>query len=66
MPKLADLRDAIRNNQIFHNRYNPHLEDPSFKKLMAPAMKIQPGEVKGKVDEHLEEQPVLDLLIPVH
>ena len=28
MPKLADLRDALKSNKIFHNRYNPDLDDP--------------------------------------
>ena len=54
MPKLADLRDALRNNLMHHNRYNPELETEDFKKLVAPALKIQPGEIKGKVDEKLE------------
>lgn len=58
MPRLADLRDAIRNNTMFHNRYNPELETDDFKKLMAPALKKQPGEVKGKVDEQAETKDV--------
>ena len=40
MPKLADVRDALKNNMMFHNRYNPDLDTEDFKKLMAPALKL--------------------------
>ena len=42
MPKLSDLRDALRNNEIFHNRYNPHLDMPDIKRDFATAIKLQP------------------------
>ena len=66
MPKLSDLRDAIRNNTIFHNRYNPHLDDPEFKRVFAAAIRRSPHEQKGKIDEAYENQPLLEMLIPVH
>ena len=54
MPKLADLRNAIRNNLIFHNRYNPHLDDPEFKRIFDPAINRSPQEQAGKIDEAFE------------
>ncbi len=66
MPKLSDLRDALRNNEIFHNRYNPELDTPAIRKVYQAAIKLQPGEVKGKVDEEFENQPVLEMCIPSH
>ena len=64
MPKLADLRDAMRNNQIFHSRFNPVLELPETKKYYAAALKLQEGEEEGFVDEGIEDRDVLDILIP--
>ena len=66
MPKLSDLRDALRNNEIFHTRYNPTLDTPEVKQAFATAIKRSPSEVPGKVDEEYENQPLLDMLIPVH
>lgn len=66
MPKLSDLRDAIRNNKIFHNRYNPNLDDPEFNRIFANAINRSPTEPAGKIDEAFEDQLVLDMLIPVH
>ena len=40
MPKLADLRDAIKSNKIFHNRYNPELDDPQVRKYFKDAIKL--------------------------
>ena len=42
MPKVADLRDAMRNNKIFHNRFNPALELPETKKYYSTALKPIP------------------------
>lgn len=39
MPKIADLRDALRNNSMYHSRFNPELETDDFKKLVGPALK---------------------------
>lgn len=66
MPKLSDLRDALRNNNIFHDRYNPHLDGPEIRKNFATAIKCAPNEVPGKIDEEYENQPLLEMLIPVH
>ena len=66
MPKLSDLRDALRNNEIFHTRYNPNLDTPEVKRAFATAIKRSPSEVPGKVDEEYENQYLLDMLIPVH
>ena len=66
MPKLSDLRDVIRNNKIFHNRYNPNLDDPEFNRIFANAINRSPTEPAGKIDEVFEDQLVLDMLIPVH
>ena len=66
MPKLADLRDALRNNAIFHNRYNPHLDGPEIRRNFATAIKRAPTEEPGKVDEEYENQPLLEMLIPIH
>ena len=54
MPKLSDLRDALRNNSIFHDRYNPHLDGPEIRKKFATAIKRAPTEEPGKVDEEYE------------
>jgi len=64
MPKLSDLRDALRNNAMYHNRFNPEFETADFKKVYSPAVRLQPGEVPGKVDEVFENKPVLEMLIP--
>ena len=39
---------------------------PEIKKAFATAIKRAPSEVPGKVDEQYEDQPLLDMLIPVH
>ena len=56
MPKLADLRDAVKNNSIFHHKYNPQLEDPAFKEIYGRVLKKQPGEKDRCVDEAFEER----------
>ena len=66
MPKLADLRDALRNNIMHHDRFNPELETEDFKKFIAPALKLQPGEIKGKVDNRLEQGDIHEILVPLH
>ena len=66
MPKLADLRDALRNNELFHNRYNPNLDTPEIRQAFATAIKRQPEETPGMVNEEFENQPLIDMLIPVH
>ena len=66
VPKLADLRDAIRNNSMFHNRYNPHFGTSEFKKAYGPALRRAPHEAPGKIDEEWEDQNLVDLLIPYH
>lgn len=55
MPKLSDLRNAVRNNKLFHSQYNPHLDDKDFRNVIKHALKRQPGETKGKVDEEFED-----------
>ena len=47
MPKLSDLRDALKSNKIFHNRYNPEMDDPQFKKYFKDAIKPTEEEIKG-------------------
>ena len=64
MPVVADIRDAIRNNKIFHNRFNPALEIPETKKYYAAALKDIDGEKQGYVHEDVEDQDVLALLVP--
>ena len=66
VPKLADLRNALRNNDIFHNRYNPHFETADFRKTYAAAIKQSPLEKPRMIDEKHEDQNLLDMLIPVH
>ena len=66
MPKLADLRDAIKQNKIFHNRYNPELDDPQFKKYFRDAIKPSKSERKGETDENHENQDALKFIIPRH
>ena len=39
LPKLADLRDAMRINQVFHNRFNEVLELPETKRYYAAALR---------------------------
>ena len=55
VPKLSHLRDALRNNNIFHNRFNPEFETSEFKKTYAPAIKRSPAEPVGKIDEKFED-----------
>ena len=38
MPKLADLRDALKSNTIFHSRYNAELDDPGLRKYFKHAI----------------------------
>ena len=66
MPKLADLRDALKSNKVFHNRYNPDLDDPSLREYFKDAIKPTAAEKAGKVDEDFENQDLLKFLIPGH
>ena len=66
MPKLADLRDALKSNKIFHNRYNPDLDDPQLREYFKDAIKPTKEEKEGKVDEHFENQDLLKFIIPDH
>ena len=54
MPKLSDLRDAMRNNQLFHSRYNPVLDLPETKKYYAAALKPIEGENPKEFNAELE------------
>ena len=66
MPKLSDLRDALKSNKIFHNRYNPEMDDPQFKKYFKDAIRPTEEEVKGQTDENFENQDLLKFIIPIH
>ena len=46
MPKLADIRDALRANKVFHNRYNPALDDPKLRAYYKDAIKKTKEEEK--------------------
>lgn len=66
MPKLGDLREALRNNKIFHHQYNPQFESAAFRKYHAEALKLLKEDPQN-VDLDLENEiEVLDLLQPHH
>ena len=56
----------MKSNKVFHNRYNPDLDDPSLREYFKDAIKPTAAEKAGKVDEDFENQDLLKFLIPGH
>ena len=56
----------MKSNKIFHNRYNPELDDPALREYFKDAIKPTPAENAGELDEHFENQDLLKFIIPAH